>query len=52
MDEVVAIARDGAKVALSADAKQRQSDAFGLLLEASAEGVAVYGFRRGAGPRE
>jgi histidine ammonia-lyase len=50
IDQVVAIARDGAKVALSADAKQRQSDAFGLLLEASAEGVAVYGFNRGAGP--
>jgi histidine ammonia-lyase len=49
IDQVVAIARDGAKVALSPEAKQRQSDAFGLLLEASAEGVAVYGFNRGAG---
>src|SRR6185437_2847495 len=50
IDQVVAIARDGAKVALSPDAKQRQSNAYGLLLEASAEGIAVYGFNRGAGP--
>ena len=49
IDQVVAIARYGAKVALSAEAKQRQSDAYGLLLEASAEGIAVYGFNRGAG---
>src|SRR5712692_3061507 len=49
IDQVVAIARDGAKVVLSPDAKQRQSDAYGLLLEASAEGIAVYGFNRGAG---
>ena len=50
IDQVVAIARDGAKVALSPDAKQRQSNAYGLLLEASTEGIAVYGFNRGAGP--
>jgi histidine ammonia-lyase len=49
IEQVVAIARDGAKVALSADAKQRQADAYGLLLEACAEGIAVYGFNRGAG---
>lgn len=49
IDQVVAIARDGAQVALSPDAKQRQSDAYGLLLEASAEGIAIYGFNRGAG---
>jgi histidine ammonia-lyase len=49
IDQVVAIARGGARVALSPDAKQRQSDAYGLLLEASAEGIAVYGFNRGAG---
>jgi histidine ammonia-lyase len=49
IDQVVEIARDGAKVALSPDAKQRQAEAYGLLLEASAEGVAVYGFNRGAG---
>jgi histidine ammonia-lyase len=48
-DQVVAIARYGAKAALSPEAKQRQSDAYGLLLEASAEGIAIYGFNRGAG---
>jgi histidine ammonia-lyase len=48
-DQLVAIARYGAKVALSPEAKQRQSDAYGLLLEASAEGIAIYGFNRGAG---
>ena len=35
VDQVVAIAREGAKVELSADAKQRQADAYGLLLEGS-----------------
>ena len=49
IDQVTAIARDGAKVALSPEARQRQSDAYGLLLEASAEGVPIYGFNRGAG---
>ena len=47
-DQLVAIARYGAKAALSPEAKQRQSDAYGLLLEASAED-AIYGFNRGAG---
>ena len=49
IDQVVAIARYGAKVTLSPEARQRQSDAYGLLLEASAEGVPIYGFNRGAG---
>jgi histidine ammonia-lyase len=49
IDQLGAIARDGAKVVLSEDAKQRQADAYGLLLEASAEGIPVYGFNRGAG---
>jgi histidine ammonia-lyase len=49
IDQVVAIARHGARVALSPDARQRQSDAYGLLLEACTEGIAVYGFNRGAG---
>jgi histidine ammonia-lyase len=47
--EVVDVARYGAKVALSADARRRESDNYGLLLEAAAEGVAVYGFNRGVG---
>jgi histidine ammonia-lyase len=49
VDQVIAIARDGAQVRLSPDAKQRQADAYGLLLEGSAEGIPIYGFNRGAG---
>jgi histidine ammonia-lyase len=49
IDEVIAVARGGAKVALSAEAKQREADNYGLLLEAPAEGVSVYWFTRGAG---
>ena len=47
--QVVAIARHGAKVSLSAAARQRSADAYGLLLEAAAEGVSLYWFNRGAG---
>jgi histidine ammonia-lyase len=47
--EVVEVARYGARVALSPGARQRESDNYGLLLEAAAEGVAVYGFNRGVG---
>jgi histidine ammonia-lyase len=47
--EVVQVARYGAKVELSAEATQRQNDNYVLLLEAAAEGIAVYGFNRGAG---
>jgi histidine ammonia-lyase len=50
VDQVVAIARDGAQIRLSPDAGQRQADAYGLLLEGSAEGIPIYGFNRGAGP--
>jgi histidine ammonia-lyase len=49
IDEVLAVARGGAKVRLSAEAKQRELDNYGLLLEAPAEGVSVYWFTRGAG---
>ena len=49
IDRLLAIARYGAKVNLSPEAQQRQADAYGLLLEASAEGIAIYGFNRGAG---
>ena len=47
--QLVDVARYGAQVQLSAGAKQRQADNTGLLLEAAAEGVAVYWFNRGAG---
>jgi histidine ammonia-lyase len=49
IDDVIAVARHGAKVELSAPAKQRQADNYGLLLEAAAEGISVYWFNRGAG---
>lgn len=49
LEGVVKVARDGARVVLSAEARQRSADAYGLLLEAAAEGVPVYWFNRGAG---
>ncbi len=49
IDQVVMVARFGAKVELSREARQREADNYGLLLEASAEGVPVYWFNRGAG---
>ncbi len=49
IDQVVQVARFGAKVALTAEARQRSSDAYDLLLEAAAEGVSVYWFNRGSG---
>ena len=49
IDQIVMVARHGAKVELSADARQRQADNYGLLLEASAEGIPVYWFNRGTG---
>jgi histidine ammonia-lyase len=47
--QVVEVARFGAKVVLSAEARQRSADAHALLLEAAAEGVSVYWFNRGSG---
>src|SRR6266850_2344503 len=49
IEQIVQVARYGAKVAVSPEAQQRQADNYGLLLEAAAEGVAVYWFNRGAG---
>jgi histidine ammonia-lyase len=49
LDQLIAIARHGAKVALSPEARQRSADAYGLLLEGSAEGVPIYWFNRGSG---
>jgi histidine ammonia-lyase len=49
IEQVVDVARHGAKVQLSSEAKQRQADNYGLLLEAAAEGVSVYWFNRGSG---
>jgi histidine ammonia-lyase len=49
IEQIVQVARYGAKVAVSPEAQQREADNYGLLLEAAAEGVAVYWFNRGAG---
>jgi histidine ammonia-lyase len=49
LEDVLRVARFGAKVVLSAEARQRSEDAYGLLLEAAAEGVSVYWFNRGSG---
>ncbi len=42
VEQVIEIARYGAKVELSAQAKERTADAFGLLLEGATEGVPIY----------
>jgi histidine ammonia-lyase len=49
IDQIVQVARYGAQVEVSPEARRRQTDNYGLLLEAAAEGVAVYWFNRGAG---
>jgi histidine ammonia-lyase len=49
IDQVVAVARYGAKAQASAAAKQRSLDTFNLMNEAAAEGVPVYLFNRYAG---
>jgi histidine ammonia-lyase len=47
IEQIVDVARHGAKVQLSTEARQRQADNYGLLLEAAAEGVSIYWFNRG-----
>ena len=49
IDQVVDVARYGAKIEVAPEAKARMEDAYGLLLEGSTEGVAIYWFNRGAG---
>jgi histidine ammonia-lyase len=49
IDQIVMVARYGAKVELSAEARRREADNYGLLLEAAVEGIPVYWFNRGAG---
>ena len=49
IEDIVRVARGGARVELSADARRQQADNYGLLLEAAAEGVPVYWFNRGSG---
>jgi histidine ammonia-lyase len=49
VDDVVAVARHGARIQLSPEAKQRNADTWGLMMQASTEGMAVYLFNRGGG---
>ena len=49
LEQVIEVARYGAKVELSPQARRRSEDAYGLLLEAAAENVPVYWFNRGSG---
>ena len=49
IEQVIEVARYGARVRLSPEAGQRETDNYGLLLEAAAESVPVYWFNRGAG---
>jgi histidine ammonia-lyase len=50
VDQVVQVARYGAKVQLSPEARQREADTYGLMNEGAAEGVSIYLFNRGGGP--
>jgi histidine ammonia-lyase len=49
IEQVIQVARYGAKVAVSAEAKQRALDTFNLMNEGAAEGIAIYLFNRNAG---
>ena len=49
IDEVVAVARRGAKVEYDPSARQRSLDAYNLLLEGTRQNVPIYFFNRGAG---
>jgi histidine ammonia-lyase len=49
IEQVVAVARCGAKVQYSPEAVRSAVDGRGLMLEAGAEGITVYGLNRGAG---
>ena len=49
IEQVVAVARHGAKVALTPEARQRAQDTFELMNEGAAEGMSIYLFNRGAG---
>src|SRR5580693_2747157 len=49
IEDVVAVARHGARVRYSPEAIQRASDGIALRAEAGAENIPVYGLNRGAG---
>ena len=49
IDDVVAVARYGAKVALTPEAKKRGSDTHNLMMQGAAENIPIYLFNRGGG---
>ena len=49
IEDVILIARRGARVALTDEARQRAKDAHGLLMQGAAEGMPIYWINRGAG---
>ena len=49
VEQVVQIARYGAKVQLSPEAKKRTQDTFNMMNQGAAEGMAIYLFNRGGG---
>jgi len=49
IEEVVAIARHGAKVRLAPKARQRSEDAYELLLQGARQGLPIYWFNRAPG---
>jgi histidine ammonia-lyase len=52
IEKLVQIARHGAKVRISPEAKQRMANAYGLLLQGALEDVPIYGFSRGYGSQK
>jgi histidine ammonia-lyase len=51
IEQLIAVARHGAKVQYGPEVVQHASEAHGLILEADAEGIPVYGVNRGSGSR-
>jgi histidine ammonia-lyase len=49
IEQVVDVARYGAKVRLAQAARRRSEDAYELLLEGARQGIPIYGFNRGSG---
>jgi histidine ammonia-lyase len=51
VDDVVDIARHGAKVRLTEGARRHSEAAYELILEGARQGIPIYGFNRGSGAR-
>ncbi len=49
IEQLVDVARGGARVEVAPEALERAAASYGLMLQAQAEGVTVYRFNRGAG---